>query len=91
MEQLYPSILINGAVVILLWSLVWRFHAQRLAAVENETAHKVDRELCLVQHQRLSEDIQEIKKNQEKMFALLEEVRMRLARENGRQSRPRLE
>ena len=84
MEQFIPAALINGAVVVLLWGLVWRSHNQRLDAISVRTSKKVDRDLCHLKHEGIREDMQEIKLNQEKMFKTLEEVRMHLARENGK-------
>ncbi len=83
MEHLWPTVLINGAVVILLWSLAWRNHNNRVDTMQAEIDRRVERDYCRLQHDGIKEDIREIKQNQEKAFQYLEEIRMRLARENG--------
>lgn len=84
MEPVWPSVLINGAMVMVLWGLVWKGYHQRLDQIQIAVERRVAAEACRIRHDGLQEDVQEIKRNQEKMAEVLEEIRLRLARENGR-------
>lgn len=84
MEPFWPGLLINGAVVILLWGLVWQGNHQRLDLLQKALEGRVEEAYCRLQHRGLTEDIAEIKSGQEQMCRTLEEIRLRLARENGR-------
>ena len=86
MEQAWPQVLINGAVVILLWGLVWRSHHQRIDMIQEALERRVERDYCQLQHTDIHEDIQEIKRCQEKMVTSLEDIKVQLARENGRKN-----
>lgn len=84
METIWPNLLINASVVILLWGLVWQSNRQRLDLLQAGLERKVPADYCQLQHHGLAEDLREIKKSQEKMAQNLEEIRLQLARENGR-------
>ncbi|MFO8056096.1 MAG: hypothetical protein R6V10_02220 [bacterium] len=78
------TVLINGAVVVLLWGIAWRNHHQRIEMLQNQLERKVEREYCGLQHHSLSEDVKEIKAAQKRMEDSLEDIKIRLARRNGR-------
>lgn len=84
MSELWPSMLINGAVVILLWGLLWNLSHQRIGTLEAGLEKKVPHDFCRAQHEGIREDVREIRQGQEKMARTLEEIKMQLARENGR-------
>ncbi len=83
MDQVWPQALINGAVVILLWGLVWRSNNQRVDAIESGVKTRVKKDYCALKHQGIHEDVQDIKRVQELMAKTLEEINMVLAREYG--------
>jgi len=83
MQQFWPSILINGAVVVLLWGMLWRSYQQRLDLLQSSLDRRVDRDFCNLHHRQLTEDIREIKKNQINMTEALEDIRLALAGKNG--------
>ncbi len=80
------SILINGAVVVFLWGLVWKSNSARLDAVGASVEKRVEIEYCSLKHRNIHEDIHEIKKNQEQMTSTLEQIKMSIAREDGRRT-----
>jgi hypothetical protein len=84
MEEMISSVLINGAVVVLLWGIAWRNHHQRIEMLQHTLERKVEREYCGLQHHSLGEDIREIKAAQKRMEHALEEIKIRLARNDGR-------
>jgi len=86
MDQIWPNILINGAVVVLLWGLVLKSYHQRIDLVQNALERRVPEDYCRLQHRAITEDVAEIKRSQEKMTQTLEEIRLTLARQNGKQS-----
>jgi len=83
MEQIGAAVLINGAVVVLLWGLAWRNHNQRVDMIQSSLSRMVERGYCELQHREIKDDIREIKLNQEKTLAAIEEIKMEKARENG--------
>jgi predicted Holliday junction resolvase-like endonuclease len=80
------SILINGAVIILLWGLVWKSNNIRLDAIQASVEKRVEIEYCSLKHRTIHDDIHEIKKNQEQMTKTLEQIKMSIAREDGRRT-----
>ena len=83
MEQVWPGVLINGAVVVFLWGLVWRSNHQRLERLEQAAENRVDREYCQLQHREIREDFREVKAGQKEMMETLREIERKLARRNG--------
>lgn len=86
MEQVWPQVLINGAVVILLWGLVWRSHNQRIDTIQDSLDRRVERDYCRLQHHDIHEDILEIKRYQERMVKALEDIRVNMAKESASRS-----
>jgi len=83
MEAVWPSVLVNGALVIFLWGLLWRSNNQRIDKIESGAKGVVGREYCRLQHQEIREDFREIKDGQREMMASLRKIENRLAERNG--------
>lgn len=84
MQELWPTVLINGAVVLALVGALWRMNAQRLIDAEQAIGRRVEKGICDLKHEGLHEDLVEIRKGQEKMAETLETIKLKLARRNGR-------
>jgi hypothetical protein len=84
MQDLWPTVLINGAVVLALVAALWRMNAQRLTDAELSIERRVEKGICDLKHQGLHDDLIEIKKGQEKMALTLGAIKLQLARRNGR-------
>jgi len=84
MQELWPTVLINGAVVLALVGALWRMNAQRLTDAEQSIERRVEKGICELRHEGLHEDLVEITKGQEKMARTLEAIKIKLARANGR-------
>ncbi len=89
MEEMVSTVLINGAVVVLLWGIAWRNHHQRIEMLQHSLERKVERDYCGLQHESLSEDVKEIKAAQMRMEHALEEIKIKLARRNGQRREER--
>jgi hypothetical protein len=84
MDNTWPSIFINAAVVLALGGALWRLNIARLDQVQRWIETKVNVDYCGLQHQALHQDIRDIKAAQNRMARTLEEIRVNLAKENGR-------
>ena len=83
MDQVWPEVLINGAVVLFLWGMVWRANGQRLDKLEQRAAQGVEREYCRLQHRELHEDLDELKGGHKEVMEALGEIQRQLAQRNG--------
>jgi hypothetical protein len=83
MEGLSWEVLINGAVVLFLWGLVWRSNHQNIERLERVAGQSVDREYCRLQHRELRDDLRDIQAGQKQMMDTLREIEKRMARHNG--------
>ena len=86
MDSLWGSILIDGAVLLALGGALWRSNTYRLDQAQKSIDRKVDLDFCSLRSHGLREDIAEIKAGQDRMAQTLEEIKVSLARENGRRS-----
>ena len=84
MATMWPGIVLNGAVVALLWGLLWRGQHQRVEQLQAALERRVERDFCRLRHGDLQEVLLEMKRGLERMERTMEEVRIRLARESGK-------
>jgi hypothetical protein len=84
MENVWPSVLINAAVVLSLAGALWRSNVNRLDQLHRCIEKKVDDDFCGIRHENIHQDIRDIKSSQNRMARTLEEIRVNLAKENGR-------
>ena len=80
MTALWPEVILNGAVVALLWGLLWRGQHQRVELLQGSLDHKVERDFCVLRHADLHEVLAEMKRSLERVERTLEEVKLSCAR-----------
>jgi hypothetical protein len=83
MDQVWPEVMINGAVALFLWGMVWRANGLRLDKIEQRSAQGVEREYCRLQHRQLREDLDELKGGHKEVMEVLGEIQRELAQRNG--------
>lgn len=84
MEGLWPALITDAAALMALAGALWRSNTHRLDLAQKSIDQKVDRAFCELRSQSIHDDILEIKASQQNMARTLEEIKVSLARENGK-------
>lgn len=80
MAAVWPEVILNGAVVALLWGLLWRGQHQRVESLQDALERKVDGDYCALRHGDLREVLTEMKRSLERVERALTDLRLHCAR-----------
>ena len=80
MTALWPEVILNGAVVALLWGLLWRGQHQRVELLQGSLDRKVEQGYCQLRHTALHEALTEMKRSLERVERAVEEIKLSCAR-----------
>lgn len=88
MTAIWPEVILNGAVVALLWGLLWRGQHQRVEMLQGSLDRKVENGYCRLRHEDLHEALTEMKRSLERVERALEDLRLLCARAEARHGAP---
>jgi len=80
MTAFWPEVILNGAVVALLWGLLWRGQHQRVELLQGSLDRKVEQDFCTLRHGDQHEVLAEMKRSLERVERALEELKLTCAR-----------